>query len=260
MGTHYEEQKIIFQFFRGGKMKKTVFIIISIATLLVNFVSCTKSNKTIIRMQHMEEGVGSPTTIEEYKDAIKKYEERVSDIQIAQGQIGIWHKIVGTRYLDKKMYGEALKSFETALEYYPDNQNLYYYVGLCNSYMAHVAKAKGDYTGVSECLKKAEDSYKQAISIEPKYSRALYGLAVLYDFELQQPEKAIPNLETLLNVEKNHLDGMLLLARCYYETYEFDKAIAVYDRFISSTKSDEKKKQAEELKQQVEAVKAEFGE
>ena len=76
-----------------------------------------------MRLQKLEEGVSSPTTIEELKDAISKYESRVQDIQLAQTQIGIWYKILGTRYVDNKMYGEALDCFKKALEFYPDNQN-----------------------------------------------------------------------------------------------------------------------------------------
>ena len=59
----------------------------------------------------MEENVGSPTTEAELKDAIKKYQDRVTDIQLANSQIGIWYKMLATRYLDAKMYGEALKTF-----------------------------------------------------------------------------------------------------------------------------------------------------
>lgn len=108
-------------------MKKIVFFIL---TCLFLFSSCGVSNKRIIRMQKMEEGVGSPTTIEELKTAIEKYDARIADLQLSQSQVGIWYKILGTRYLDNKMYGEALKAFQSALQYYPDNQNLYYYVGI----------------------------------------------------------------------------------------------------------------------------------
>ena len=73
----------------------------------------------------MEENVGSPTTEAELKDAIKKYQDRVTDIQLANSQIGIWYKMLATRYLDAKMYGEALKTFQTAIQYYPANQNLF---------------------------------------------------------------------------------------------------------------------------------------
>ena len=128
-------------------MKKNFFALT--AFFAIALCSCSKSNKTIIRLQHIEEGVSSPNTIEELKDAISKYEERVADIQLANSQIGIWHKILATRYLDKKMYGEALKSFQKALEYYPDNQNLYYYVGLCAGYMSH-ASMDFDADGYSE--------------------------------------------------------------------------------------------------------------
>ncbi len=227
-------------------MKK---IVLPFAALcLFALCSCTKSNKTIIRMQHIEEGVSSPTSIDELKDAISKYEERVADIQLANGQIGIWHKILATRYLDKKMYGEAMKSFQKALEYYPDNQNLYYYVGLCAGYMSH-ASMDFDADGYSEkrenYLKLSEDAYLRAIEIEPRYARALYGISVLYVFELGEDEKAIPYLEKLLTIETKNIDAMFVLARAYYMNYEFDKAIGMYDKIISLTKSPERKAEAE---------------
>ena len=49
------------------------------ALFLFALSSCTKSNKTIIRMQHIEEGVSSPTSIEELKDAILKYLKEYGD-------------------------------------------------------------------------------------------------------------------------------------------------------------------------------------
>ena len=111
----------------------------------------------------MEENVGSPVTVEELKDSIKKYQSRAMDVQLANSQVGIWYKILGTRYLDSKMYGEALKAFQSAIQYYPENQNLYYYVALCAGYMA---KASLDFnaTGSTSAekfnyLKLAESAY-----------------------------------------------------------------------------------------------------
>ena len=209
------------------------------------------SNKTVIRHQKMEEGVDSPTTIEELKDAIKKYQERVADVQLAQSQIGIWYKILGTRYLDNKMYGEALKSFEEALKYYPDNQNLYYYVGVCAGYMSHAAldyNASGTNEVKYNYLKLAEEAYLRAIAIEDRYVRALYGIGVLYVFELDEPAKAIPHLEKALTIDTKNLDAMFVLARAYYSNYEFEKAADMYDKIIETTKSEDTKKTAEENK------------
>lgn len=226
-------------------MKKIVFFIL---TCLFLFSSCGISNKRIIRMQKMEEGVGSPTTIEELKTAIEKYDARIADLQLSQSQVGIWYKILGTRYLDNKMYGEALKAFQSALQYYPDNQNLYYYVGICAGYMSHTAldyNATGNMEQKYNYLKLAETAYLRAIEIEPRYSRALYALSVLYVYELDEPAKAIPYLERVLDIEKKHTDAMFVLARAYYSTYEFDKAVEMYDKIISVTTSDKKKADAE---------------
>ncbi len=231
-------------------MKKfTVSIIFTL--VLLSFTSCGVSNKSILRHQKMEEGVSNPTTIEELKDAINKYKDRVADIQLAQSQIGIWYKILGTRYLDTKMYGEALKCFQEALKYYPDNQNLYYYVGVCAGYMSHAAMDFGG-SGSTEVkynyLKLAEEAYTRAITIEDRYVRALYGLGVLYVFELDEPEKAIPHLEKALSIDKNNIDAMFVLARAYYSSYEFNKSVDMYDKIINTTKSAETKATAEENK------------
>lgn len=218
------------------------------------FTSCGVSNKSVMRYQKMEENVSNPTTIDEYKDAIEKYEKRVADIQLAQQQIGIWYKILGTKYLENKMYGEALKSFQTALEYYPDNQNLYYWVGVCAGYMSHEALdygGSGSTTIQYNYLKLAESAYLQALKIEDRYVRALYGLGVLYVFELEEPAKAIPHLEKLLTIDTNNHDAMFVLGSAYYLNYDFDKSVEMYDKIIKSTKNASIKAQAEANKKQV---------
>lgn len=232
-------------------IKKYIIPVLCITAVLSG---CGVSNKSIKRMQQMEEGVSSPTTIEEYKTAIQKYEKRAADIEIAQSQVGIWYKILGSRYLDQKMYGEALKCYQKALQFYPDNQNLYYYVGVCAGYMAHAAldyDATGSTSVKMNYLRLAENSYLRAIQIEEKYTRALYALGVLYVFELDESDKAIPYLEKLLTIDKGHTDAMFVLARAYYSNYEFDKAAAMYDRIISTTKDKQKKAEAEENKRTV---------
>ncbi|MBQ3966823.1 MAG: tetratricopeptide repeat protein [Treponema sp.] len=234
------------------KTRKSIFMVIVTVLMLCG---CTKSSKTIIRMQKMEEGVGSPTTKEELQEAIKKYQDRVYDMQIAQGQIGIWYKMLGTRYLDTKMYGEALKCFQKAIELYPDNQNLFYWVGVCAGYMA---KASLDFeaTGATTSqrynyLKLAESAYRRAIELDERYGRALYGLAIIYIYEMGEVEKGIPYLERFLDIEKRNTDAMFRLAEAYYLNYDFDKAADLYDRIISLTKDEKKKALAEQNKKTV---------
>ena len=232
-------------------MKKKLKPFVAVCFSVITLCGCTKSNKTIQRMQRLEEGVDSPTSEAELKEAIAKYENRVADMQLASSQVGIWYKMLATRYIDAKppMYGEALKYYQKALQFYPTNQNLYYYVGLCAGYMAKASldfKASGAKTTTEKYnyLKLAESAYLRAIEIEPKYGRALYGLGVLYVFELDQSELAIPHLEKLISFDTRNFDAMFVLARAYYMQRDYEKAAALYDRIASQTKSEQKKKEA----------------
>ncbi|MDD5930108.1 MAG: tetratricopeptide repeat protein [Spirochaetales bacterium] len=213
--------------------------------------SCGVSNKSIKWNQELEENVSNPTSIEELKEAIGKYQQKVAEIQQANSQIGIWYKILGTRYVDQKMYGEALKCFQEALKYYPDNQNLYYYVGVCAGYMSH-ASMDFDAQGYSEMrynyLKLSEDAFLRAIQIEERYVRALYGIGVLYVYELDESNKAIPYLEKILTIDTKNVDAMFVLAKAYYDAQEFDKSAKIYDKIINTTKSEQKKANAAEGK------------
>lgn len=231
-------------------MKKVGLLILLFTSCL--FVSCNVNTKQIRRMQQLETGVVNPTTIDELENAIKTYQKRIEDVLNADIRIGIWYKILGTRYMDNGMYDKALENFRTAIEYFPTNQNLFYFVGVCAGYMA---KSSLDFALTGTAVEKnhyynlSESAYKRAIELEPRYERALYGLSVLYVFELNKPSEAIPLLETIMDIEKRNLDAMMILARAYYMTQDYDKAIAFYDKIINESRSQERKLEAQQNKQ-----------
>lgn len=216
--------------------------------------SCGLSTKTIRRMQALEEGVDNPTTIEELTEAIRKYQNRIEDVLNADIRVGMWYKILGTRYLDNRMYGKALENFQAAIQYYPTNQNLYYWVGVCAGFMAKSAldfNAAGNLAERDRYYALAESAYLRAIEIEPAYARPLYGLGILYVFELDQSEKAIPHLEKLLTIDTGNIEAMFVLARAYYSTGDSDRAVSMYDRILASSKYDKQRKEAEANKARV---------
>lgn len=232
-------------------MKKLVITGTMIVIFVMFMASCGPNTAVVRRMQALEEGVDSPTTIEELTEAIDKYQYRIEDILNADIRTGIWYKILATRYLDNKMYGKALENFRTAIEYYPTNQNLYYYVGLCAGYMAKSAldyELTGTNREQSRYYELSESAYKRAIELEPRYVRALYGLSVLYVFELSRPQDAIPHLEKIMEIEKRNLDAMFIYARALYETGEYDTSVEIYDRIIKETRDENTKARAEENK------------
>ena len=79
----------------------------------------------------------------------------------------------------------------------------------------------------------------------------MYGIGVLYTFDLNKPEKAVPYLEKLLTIETRHTEGMFVLARAYSMNYEFQLAVDMYDRIIQTTTSDKSKADAEANKKVV---------
>lgn len=217
----------------------------------MTLLSCGDTYKSVKRMQEMEEGVSSPTSKEELKEAIEKYDRRAIDLATTQAQEGIWWKILGTRYLDEEMYGQAYECFQKAVSYYPNNANLYFYLAVCAGYIANSTidwnvEAQGTTQEIKlRYLRVSEESYKQALSIDPKYYRAMYGIGVLYVFALEESDKAIPYLENFLSVQTKDSDGMFVLARAYYDTMQYEKAIAVYDRIIELKPSAQKIADAE---------------
>lgn len=228
-------------------MKKRFLVLLFVIFSLAFFSGCNYNNR-IKRLQELEEGVSRPSTEAELKEAIKKYERRVDDIIIAEGRIGIWYKMLGSRYMDKKMYKKALECFKAALEYYPENQNIFYQVGLAASLIAKNA-LDFELTGTDIEKKRyfalAVSAYTRAIEIDVKYSKAIYSLSVLYVFELNRAQEAIPLLESVVEREQKPLQHLFLLAQAYYMTGENEKAIAAYEKIISLTGSAEQKKEAE---------------
>jgi len=72
--------------------------------------------------------------------------------------------------------------------------------------------------------------------------------AVLYIFELNRSEAAIPHLGRYLELESRDVDAMFLLARCYYEAGENEQALEWYDQIIALTKDEVRRTEAEKNK------------
>ena len=213
--------------------------------LIVFFSSCN-SKSFIQRVQEYEEGVSNPNTEAELKEAIKKYERRIEDIMVASERVGTWYKILGTRYIDKKMYKDALGCFQKAIEFYPENQNLYYRVGVCAAFMAKNSLDFEDDGLEERYYKMAVKAYKRAIEIDANYSKAIYALAVLYVFELDMPEEAVPLLEKAIDGKMKPLEELFLLGRAYFMIGENEKAITTFQCIIDISGNEAQRKQAKE--------------
>jgi len=191
----------------------------------------------------------SDKRIAEIKSAIKSYQEEVDKKVKASEQLGIYYKMLAVRYMDGKMYEQAYKSLQEAIEIYPENPILFYLSGVS---AARVAKSRIEGAPGQEWLERSEAFYLHALELDPIYIQALYGLAVLLVFELNRPEAAEPYLLRILMKEKKNTDAMFLLANVYYRSGRLEEALEVYSNIAETTKIEERARQAAENKKKIE--------
>ncbi|MBO7135891.1 MAG: tetratricopeptide repeat protein [Spirochaetaceae bacterium] len=230
--------------------RNLIFVCIFICCIVLSYFVLGRKNSArqkIKNLKALEAGVENPLTVEELEEAIAKNEARAEELLSLQEQTGNWYKILAVKYIDGEMYGEALSALQKAVQYYPQNQNLFYYIGVSAGFMAKATldfNADGKTTERDNYLLLAESGYKRAIELEPDYFKAIYGLAVLYVLEMNQPAKAVPLLEKALKIEEKNTEAMMLLGHAYYMTYDYEAAVAMYDKVIAAGTSKERKEAA----------------
>lgn len=167
-------------------------------------------------------------------------------------------------YLRKGKDAEALANLDKAIEKTPNNALLYLVRGNIFDKQANPKDAKGTEKekpkNFDELMGKAETNYKKATELDPKNSDAFYNLGALYNnwggtaikrcddlikqaTKMKECEaaandkfnKAIPPLETALNMHPGDKTIMMPLRKLYLMTNQTDKAQKMSD-LIKATK------------------------
>ena len=193
---------------------------------------------------------GPPREIEDLKKAIALYEAQI-ELNVKEGaQTGTYWKILAIRLADRDMHRDALAAFEKALYYNTSDPTIYYLIGVS---AGTTAKSIVGFSTNAQNEKEhfytlSENSYKRALELEPQYQKSMYGLGVLYTFELNRPAEAIPYLEDYLRILPNDIQAMFVLARAYYMTGNKEQAVELYDKIIARTKDPKVKAEAQNNK------------
>jgi tetratricopeptide (TPR) repeat protein len=231
----------------------TVIAVVLISFLILIAYQRSKSRSDLAsRIISLGNG-GPPETIEGLKKAITKYEKQIELHVKDAAQTGVYWKILATRFQEKGLHNEALEALEHALYYNPEDAVLHYLTGLS---AATVAKTHHNFTGIDNPERErlftlAEEAYLSSLKLDEKYLRPRYALGVLYVFELDRPEDAIPLMEQYLIFSTNDVDAMFVLARAYFVTSDMQKALVLYDTIISVTRDEDKKREAQNNRQVV---------
>ncbi|MDR2135049.1 MAG: tetratricopeptide repeat protein [Treponema sp.] len=192
---------------------------------------------------------GIPATVEGLRAAIAIYEEAVEEHVRDAAQTGTYWKILAVRLADKGMHRDALDALDMAIRYNGEDPTLFYLAGVSAANVAKNALGfatpqAGFQAEQAQYYARAERAYTRAIELDNANAKPRYGLGILYTFELERPAEAVPHLERYLELMSRDTDAMFALARAYYMTGDYEKAVDLYDRIVVSTKDTAKQAEA----------------
>jgi len=218
-----------------------ILILLAVGSLIYFIYQSTsvRQNRELVkRMAELSPRGGPPETIENLRKAIALYEDQIERNVREGAQTGVYWKILGLRLADRGMHNDALSALERAIYYNSEDPALYYLTGVS---AGSVAKSIVGFSNNAErerdhYFKLAENAYLRALDLDITYSKPMYGLGILYVFELDRPEAAIPHLERYLQIITNDVPAMFILARANFMIENYSRAVELYDRIADRTK------------------------
>jgi tetratricopeptide (TPR) repeat protein len=226
-----------------------------IACLAGALTACTRAGRDeamveeLVKMEEVGEREVSKQRVEEIEEQIERYRKEVLRTVDATGQLGVYYKMLAVEYMRGSMYGAAYEALEKAIAIHPENPILFYYSAVCT---ARMSKAQVISEDRIRWLERSESLYRRALSFDPDYGAALYGLSVLYVFELDRPQEAEGPLKRLLTVQSKDIDGRFLLARVYYSLGKLENAIELYREIETLSDIEQVREQARSGRKQAE--------
>lgn len=233
-------------------MQKKLILIIAVFSAAYMVSTCKQQDKNLLeRMFDLEsrskQGV-SPSRIDELQNAIKESQAKVEKVIAESENLASFWRLLTVRYSEAGMFGEAFEAAKKALSFNPNDAGLYYLLGVSAGNMAKTAitETTNPQAARKRWLETSESAYLTALKLDPKNYRSMYGLAVLYVFELDSPELALPYLENYLSVQEKDVDAFFLYGRALYATGRLQDAVNAYGNAAKYAGSKEKRQLAEQ--------------
>ena len=166
--------------------------------------------------------------IAEYNQKIEEYREELQSAVQAAGNIASFSKWLAIEYIKVDMFGFALESLQEALLVEPNNEVLFYLSGISAMYLAKIHDTHAPER--TQLMRRAEYSFVRSIEIKSDYSDPLLGISVLYIFEQNRSDDALPYLNKALEIDSSNPYVHALLGRISSENGENERAAQYYER------------------------------
>lgn len=218
-----------------GRDRRTAAILLLLIPALLAAACSRKDTATAKRLLELESpvhegGRTSDARIAELEKDVAVFRKKVDEKVQATEKLGSYYKLLALAYLDRDMYGPALEALDRAVEIHSEQSPLFLFRAIAAARMSKAVRDPGER---GTLLETAESSYLRAILLDPAYVQALYGLAILYAFELGREADALPLTQKILDREKDNVDALFLLGRLQYSLGRPEEALAAYDRILN---------------------------
>jgi len=199
------------------------------------------------RITEMSPGRSTPRTVEGLRQSIARHEAQIARHVRDAAQTGVYWKILGIRLADGGMHRDALAAFERAIDFNAEDPILFYLAGISAGIVAKsiIGISASVLDEREHFFRVAETAHRRALELDSQYLRPMYALGVLYAFDLNRPQEAIPLLETYLRAMPNDIPAMFILARAHFMTESFDRALELYERIMTRTRDENVRRQAQ---------------
>ncbi len=225
---------------------------LTVLAVLLFFSSCSPQRSEYLgRVKALESGDTTSMTeaeIDALEKDIKELEDSVEQLASETRKLGTYYRMLAVNFFDAGMFGPASDYLQKAIRIYPENHVLYYYQAICIAKLSKTLETAADRNAA---MLDAEHFYRQALTIKPAYRDALYGLSVLYVFELSTPDRAVPLLENLVSMDEENTDARFLLGRAYASLGALDEARKAYESIIEIAPESSAADSARDILQQI---------
>ena len=231
------------------KRKKGAVIGITVVTLiilaaLIAYLHERHTLRTEFAHYIVEQGTGRwarPDAVASLRRSIAIYERRIAQHVHSAARSATYWKLLGIRLQQRGLHGEALQAFARAIDLAPEDPTLHHHTGISAAFSArsfHLFPGR-DITDRVQLFNLAEEAFLRAIELDDRYLRPRYSLGVLYVFNLNMPEEAIPHLQRVLEISRNDIDTMFVLSSAFYMIGNFREAVELLDRIITLTRDEQ---------------------
>ena len=223
--------------------------ILTISLLGVVVLGCGKEDDARLEFLKQTEGAAyegvavDDEKIAQLRQDIAEYEEEVAETVQNYRRIASFQKTLAHELIRSEMYGPALDALERAMELQSENAVLYYFAGVAAARSARGHMIDGEET---DYYSQAERFFSEALALRPDYKDALFAMAVLLAFDLQQPEEALIHSRRLSKLETGDPGVRFLHANILVRNGMIEEAIAVYDDLAQTAPGADQRARARE--------------